>query len=166
MKISPTALTWIGAIGVVTTAVLSAVATPKVLRDLDAATDGKGEALTALETVRVAAPSYIPAAISGLTTLTCIFGADMLNKRRQAALMSAYIMLDNAYTEYRNRVKEKLGEETDAQILGEIEQDKLSEHETLLFYDMSLGEYFESQVELVKMEDGMECYIVNTSSIF
>lgn len=166
MKVSPTALTWIGAIGVVATAVLSAAATPKVLRDLDAATDEKGETLTPLETVRVAAPSYIPAAISGLTTLACIFGADTLNKRRQAALMSAYVVLDNAYTEYRNRVKEKLGEETDAQIIEEIEKDKLSDHETLLFYDMHLGEYFESTVELVKMEGGMECYIVNTSSIF
>lgn len=163
---APTVLTWLGAIGVVTTAVLSATATSKVLRDLEAAKDEKGDDLTTSEVVRVAAPSYIPTTLSGLTTLACIFGADVLNRRRQAALMSAYLMLDNAYTEYKNRVKEKLGEDVDAQIQEEMSQTTLPDCETVLFYDMHLGEYFESSVELVKMEGGMECYIVNTSSIF
>ena len=75
---SSTILTVIGATGMVATTVLAVSATPKVMRLLEEAEKEKGEELTMLETVCTAAPSYIPAAAVGVSTIACIFGANVL----------------------------------------------------------------------------------------
>ena len=162
---APTILTCLGAVGVVATAVLAVKATPKALEVLEAAKDEKGEDLTMLEKVNVAGPLYFPAALTGVATLVCIFGSNAINRKQQAALMSAYTMLDSTYKSYRHKVRELYGEEADAKVQEALEQDELVEPDKVLFYDMHLGEYFESEVELVRY-DGLECFVVNTSSIF
>ena len=164
---APTILTWLGAVGVVATAVLAVKATPKALQVLEAAKDEKGEDLTALEKINTAGPLYFPAALTCAATLACIFGSNALNKKRQAALMSAYTMLDSTYKEYRRKVRELYGEEADEKVRNELEKEaKLSETDKILFFDTSIGEYFESECELVVLDDGLECFVVNTSSIF
>lgn len=163
---APTILTWIGAVGVVTTAVLAVKATPKALQVLEAAKDEKGEDLTVLEKVNIAGPLYFPAALTCVATLACIFGSNAINKRQQASLMSAYTMLDSTYREYKRKVRELYGEEADAKIQEAIESEEYPEPNKILFFDMHLGEYFESECELVKLDDGLECFVVNTSSIF
>ena len=120
---SPTILTCLGAVGVVATAVLAVKATPKALEVLETARDEKGEDLTMLEKVDVAGPLYFPAALTGVATLACIFGADAINKRRQAALLSAYTMLDRTYKGYKRKVRELYGEEVDTKIQEELEQE-------------------------------------------
>ena len=102
---SPTILTCIGAVGTIATAIFTARATPKALQLLEEAENKKGEKLTALEKVRVAAPPYIPAALTCMASIACIFGANELNKRRQATLMSAYTLLNDAYYKYRHKTK-------------------------------------------------------------
>jgi hypothetical protein len=151
---------------VVTTAVLAVKATPKALQVLEAAKDEKGEDLTMLEKVNVAGPLYFPAALTGVATLACIFGSDALHRKQHQSLMSAYALLDSTYKGYKRKVKELYGEEADAKIQEELEKEKLVDSEKLLFYDMHLGEYFESECELVRFDDGLECFVVNTSSIF
>ena len=163
---APTILTCLGAVGMVTTVVLAVKATPKALEVLEAAKDEKGEDLTTLEKVNVAGPLYFPAALTGVATLACIFGSNALSQKRQASLMSAYTLLDNTYKNYRRKVRELYGEEADAKVKEALEQDELVEPDKVLFYDMHLGEYFESEVELVRLDDGLECFVVNTSSIF
>ena len=163
---APTILTWLGAVGVVTTAVLAVKATPKALQVLEAAKDEKGEDLTTLEKVNVAGPLYFPAALTGVATLACIFGADVLHRKQHQALMSAYALLDSTYRGYRRKVKELYGEDADKNVQEALEKEQLKEPEKLLFYDMHLGEYFESECELVRFDDGLECFVVNTSSIF
>ena len=101
---SSTILTCVGALGVVTTSVLAVKATPKALALIEAAKEEKGEELTPVETVQVAGPVYIPAIVTGVSTIACIFGANALNKRQQAALMSAYALLDSSYKEYKAKV--------------------------------------------------------------
>lgn len=164
---APTILTCLGAVGTVATAVLAVKATPKALQVLEAAKEEKGEDLTTLEKIDVAGPLYFPAALTCVATLTCIFGANALNQRRQAALVSAYTMLDSTYKEYKRKVKELYGEDAAARVEEELEKETLpADQRKILFFDMHLGEYFESECELVRMEDGLECFIVNTSSIF
>lgn len=161
---SSTILTCIGVIGVVGTSVMAVRATPKALRLINEATDEKGEKLTKLETVKVAGPAYVPSIIMGAATVSCVFGANVLNKRHQTALVSAYALVDNAYKEYRNKVKELLGEETDIQIQDAIAKDKREDidvyvpgcgsldcsGETVLFYESYRGKYFESTIEAVQ----------------
>lgn len=145
-----TILTCIGGVGVVTTSVIAVKVTPKALALLEEAKEEKGEDLTKLEIVKVAGPSYIPAVIAGTATIACIFGANMLNKRQQASLMSAYALLDSSYKEYKDKVVEVYGEEADSKIKEEIAKDKYEETDISvedgkqLFFDTFSGRYFKS----------------------
>ena len=122
-----TILTCIGGAGVVATTVLAVKATPKAIKLLEKAEEEKGEKLTKTEIVKVAGPVYIPTILSGASTIACIFGANILNKRKQASLMSAYALLDNSYKEYRGMVSELYGEEAEERIKSELAKDKYDE---------------------------------------
>lgn len=113
-KASPTILSGLSAAGVIVTSVLAVRATPKALRKIRADSktnhDGDPEAYSKLEAVKSAWVCYIPAAISGTATIFCIFGANVLNKRQQAALTSAYALLNDSYNNYKDKLKELYGE--------------------------------------------------------
>ena len=147
-----TILTCVGGAGVVATSVLAVKATPKAMALLENAKNEKGEELTKLEVVQVAGPAYIPSIITGVATLACIFGANALNKRQQAAITSAYALLDNSFKEYKKKTAELYGEDANANIRAEIAKDKYDENEfrelsKQLFYDDFSGRYFESTME-------------------
>ena len=149
---SSTILTCVGAAGVIATGVFSAKATPKALRLIEAAEEEKGDDLTKFEMVKVAAPVYIPAALIALSTVTCIFGANALNKRSQAALISAYTLLDSTYKEYREKVAEVYGKESEENIRNLIAKDKYEpsnkpDDEKQLFFDSFSMRYFEATIE-------------------
>ena len=152
-----TILTVVGGAGVVTTTVLGIKATPKAMMLLENAKEEKGEDLTKLEKVQVAAPVYIPTVISGAATLACIFGANMLNKRYQASLMSAYALLDNSYKEYKAKVEDLYGEDANEQITKKIAKDKYEKTEIkndeTLFYDEFSGRFFKSTVSKVSQAE-------------
>lgn len=150
-----TILTCVGGIGVVATAVVAAKDTPKAMQIIEKKTEEKGEDLTTIEKIKVAGPVYIPAVVIGVSTLACIFGANTLNKRTQASLMSAYALLNSSYNEYKNKVEELYGEGADARVKGEVARDKYNaddisrDDEKLLFYDYFSERYFESTMEEV-----------------
>ena len=136
---------------------LTAKATTKATKLLDKAKNEKGEELTKAEVFRVAAPVYIPPVMMGVSTIVCIFGANVLNKRYQASLVSAYAMMDQRYKSYRTKVEELYGEEADDLVKNEIAKDKYEEtgfvkefEDTQLFYEEFSERYFESTIEAVK----------------
>lgn len=152
-----TILTCVGGVGVVTTSVMAVKATPKALALIEEAKQEKGEELTKLEIVKVAGPTYIPSAVMGVATIACIFGANALNKRQQAALMSAYALLDNSYKDYKKKVGELYGEDADLKVRQELAKDDYDEEEDgseeddgkHLFYDQYSGRYFRATNETV-----------------
>lgn len=164
-----TILTVMGGAGAITTTILAVKATPKAIKLIEEAEEIKGEELTTMEKVQVAGTKYIPTIISGTATLACIFGANILNKRQQAALMSAYMLVDNSYKEYKEKVKELYGEETHQEIVNTIMIEKaedvyihsdciftscdLSVEENdgkpKMFYDEHSNRYFEATIEQV-----------------
>ena len=123
-----TILTVFGAIGVAATAVSAVKATPKATRILEKAKEEKGEKLTKLETISIAGPTYIPSILIGASTIACIFGANALNKRQQASLASLYSFIDSCYKEYRNKVKDTLGQDAEKQIIQSIAKDHYDEN--------------------------------------
>lgn len=157
---SSTILTCIGGAGVVATTVMAVKATPKALALLEEAKGEKGEELTKFEVVKTAGPAYIPTIVTGVTTLACIFGANALNKRQQASLISAYALVDNSFKEYKKKVVELYGEDADGRVREEIAKDKYVDQEfeiedpnKKLFYDEFSGRYFESTTEdVIKAE--------------
>lgn len=133
-----------------TTAVLAVRATPKAMRNVEEATVEKGEALTTMEVVMAAGPAYIPAVVAGAATIACVFGANTLNKRQQASLMSAYALLDNNFKNYQKKTEELYGEGASIRIREEVAKDDYEE-DTIkieegkeLFYDMYSNRYFQS----------------------
>lgn len=151
-KHSSTILTCLGAAGVVATSVLVAKETPKAEIAVTKATYKKGETLTKFEKFKTVAPIYIPSVIVGASTLACMFGANILNKKQQAALASAYALLDSSYKEYVGKVRELYGEEGDMKVRTEIAKDHYEEdmsvaREKLLFFDNHTLQFFESTIE-------------------
>ena len=152
---SPTILTCIGAAGVVGTAVLTGKAVVKASKLLEEAKEEKGEDLTPMETLQVAGPTYIPAVLTGVATITCIFGANTKKKKKQAALLSAYTLLDRSYKDYKEKVDELYGEGSDRNVRNKLAKDKYDENDISvdadkqLFYDEFSERYFESTMEKV-----------------
>lgn len=164
-----TILTCIGGAGVVATTVMAVKATPKALERINKAEKEKGEELTKFEKVKVAGKVYIPTAIIGAGTLACIFGANVLNKKQQASLISAYAFIDNSFKEYKNKLIELHGEDTHQEIIDAIAAEKAENvgirtpgfigqsklfvddqcGETRLFYDEFGERFFEATLEQV-----------------
>lgn len=165
---SSSILTGAAAIGLLATAVAAAVETPKAMTRLNIAKEKKGEDLTPVESVVTVAPAYIPAAIIGASTIACIFGANVLSQHKQAALASAYALADSTYRQYRGKVVELLGKDTDERIIDAIAKEKRNEDtiisssggfcalnslpytgEVVTFYDEFRGTYFEAPMDAV-----------------
>lgn len=169
-----TILTCVGSAGVIATTVMAVKATPKALQRIEAAEYIKGEELTTVEKVRVAGPVYIPTVIMGASTIACIFGANILNKRHQAALTSAYALLNTSYSDYKKKVKEIYGEEAHDHVQEELVKDKyvyedvsLEDENKELFYDMFSERYFESTLaDVIKAEYEINKKITNLGGAF
>lgn len=153
-KHSPTILTIVGAGGVIATSVLAVKATPRAMILLEEAKKEKGEELTAIEAVKAAWKPYVPAVITGATTIACIVGINCLSAKSQASLMSAYALLDNSYKEYRNKVSETYGEEAEINIRDEIIKSKYDANVEIQngaewFFDGLSMRYFKSTMDNV-----------------
>ena len=150
-----TILTCVGGVGVVATSIMAVKATPKATRLLEEAKKEKGENLTKFEVVKTAAPVYIPAIVAGVTTIACIFGANVLNQRKQASLMSAYALLDSSYKSFKTKVEELYGEDAIANVRSELAKDKYEETDVsvedgnILFYAVFSERYFETTMDKV-----------------
>lgn len=154
-----TILSCVGVIGVIATAVMAVKATPKAVELLEEVKEEKGEELTKTEVVKVAGPVYIPTVIVGVSTAVCVMSANMLNKHQQAALASAYALLNSSYTEYRGKVVELYGEDADDVVREEIAKDKYENTDIVvgednqLFYDAFSRRYFESTLYKVQQAE-------------
>jgi hypothetical protein len=59
---------------------------------------------------------YAPAIITGVASIACVLAAHGIMKRQQGALVAAYAALDATLRTYRDRVREELGEEKEAEL--------------------------------------------------
>lgn len=157
-RASPTILSCIAAIGTVATAVLAVKATPKAIEYIQMNTgynhDGVMEVPSKEEIVKATWKNYIPAAAVGLGTIVCILSANGLNRKQQATITSAYVLLENAYKEYKNKLKDIYGEETDTEVRKAVAKDNYTGDPDvtdgkLLFYDEYSNRYFERTMEEV-----------------
>lgn len=174
-KATPTILTCISAAGVVATAVLTAKATPKALKCIEAAKDAKsaktGGKLTRMETIGACWQCYAPAAVTGIATIGCIFSANVLNRRQQAALTSAYALVNRQFRDYKNKVKELYGQEAHERIMSSLAVEKPEapriygamsgkdfdfegvNDEPHLFYDAFSEQYFQATIPQVLLAE-------------
>lgn len=172
-KATPTILTCISAAGVVVTVVLAVKATPKALKCIEKEKEVKnaenGENLTRMETIAACWRCYIPAAATGIATIGCIFGANVLNRRQQASLVSAYALASRSFNNYKQKVKELYGEEAHKKVMASLAAEKSAKpplyagsltqmtslgfedagEEERLFYDAISDRYFQATISQV-----------------
>ena len=163
VKHSPGILTGIGIAGMVTTTVLAVKATPKALELIEEEKDALDvDELTMAETVKATWKVYVPAAVTGVTSVACLIGASATNAKRNAALATAYKISETALTEYKEKVVETLGEKKEKHIREEIDKDRvknnpvskneviITAHGSTLCYDAFGGRYFNSDMETIR----------------
>lgn len=151
-----------GIVGMLTTTVIAVRATPKALRLIEEAKEEKGEELTKLETVKAAAKVYIAPTITAVTSTACIIGASKINRRRNAALATAYAISEAALNEYKDKVIATIGEKKESEIQDAIAKDHINrnpvnqneviitEKGNTLCYDITSGRYFKSDIDKIK----------------
>ena len=166
-KRSPEILTGLGIAGMISTTVLAVQATPKALDLIARAEDkkfdnGHGNKLTVSEKMKVAWKPYIPAAITGIASISCIIGASSVHAKRNAAIAAAYNLSQSALTEYKEKVVETIGEKKEQAIKDKISKDKIkkdpvSKSEVIvtgkgntLCYDAFNSRYFYSDIDQIK----------------
>lgn len=124
-KNGSTILTCLGAGGMIATVVLAVRATPRAMKACFVERVKKGdEELTVFETVKAGAPAFVSTALCGTATLVCIFGANVLDKRHQASIATAYVAIEGAYQAYRGKVDQIFGPGTDRMIQNALAQEE------------------------------------------
>lgn len=127
-KHSPEILIGIGITGMITTTVLAVKATPKALKLIEAKKQElEVEKLTPVDTVKTTWKCYVPAAISGAVSIACLIGSHSVNARRNAALATAYKLSETAFTEYRDKVVETIGEKKERTVRDKIAEQHVQE---------------------------------------
>lgn len=159
---SPEILAGIGIAGMITTVVLAVKATPKALTLIDEASNEKNAELTRMEVVKAAWKPYVPAIITGVMSTTCMIGSVHIGTRRIAAISTAYKLTETAFSEYKDKVVETIGEKKEKTIKEKLDKDKVdqnpvtnrevivTEKGNTLCYDCISGRYFKSDIEKIK----------------
>ena len=128
-KHSPELLTGIGIAGMITTTVLAVRATPKALSLIENKREelypDSTQKLTPVETVKTTWKCYIPAAVTGVTSVACLIGASSVNARRNAALATAYNLSATALSEYKEKVIETIGEKKERDIRDKVAEERI-----------------------------------------
>ena len=154
-KATPTILSIVAVAGVVGTAVMAVLATPKAEKKIE---EAKKDKLSKVETFIFVAPVYLPSIGLGIGTITCILGANALNKKQQASLISALALGNRSFVEYKNKTANMLGADGEKEIRAEIAKDHLKDvnleeplyDDEALFYESYSGRYFTSKMKDVR----------------
>lgn len=162
-KRGPEILTGVGIAGMVTTTVLAVKATPKAVRLIEEKKKAEHlDKLPPVDVVKVTWRCYIPAAVTATMSTACLIGASSVNVRRNAALYSAYKLSETAFSEYKEKVVETIGEKKDKAIKEQIAKDKVEKNPVskteifvtgkgdTLFLDPMSNRYFTSDIEKIR----------------
>lgn len=68
---------------------------------------------------------YAPAVLVSTASITCLLGAHGIMKKRNAAITAAYNLVAGHFTDYRNRVRDKYGEDEDRYFYDGLKTEKL-----------------------------------------
>lgn len=160
---SPEILTGIGITGLLSTTVLAVKATPKALQLIDEKKEEMNtDELTNTEVVKTCWKCYIPAAVTASVSVACLIGANSVNSKRNAVLATAYKLSESAFSEYKEKVIETIGEKKEEEVRdkiakGRIEKNPVESNEVIitgkgdvLCYDIVSGRYFKSDVDKIR----------------
>lgn len=165
---SPGILTGLGVAGTITTIVLTGRAAFQV--GMDASTQyhealKEGEPLPEhlLENkhlIKTYWKEFIPPAISGVMTVTCIIAANHIGSRRAAAIAAAFKLSEQLTEEYKERVIKTLGAQKEEKMRSDLAKDRMEAAggaeniiivgPEVIFYDEMSGRFFKNEMEKVR----------------
>lgn len=162
-KHRPEILTWIGIDGMVLTSVLAVKVTPKALRLIEEKKEEvDDEVLTKREIIKATWKCYIPAAVTCAVSIACLIGANSVNAKRNAALATVYKLSETAFSDYREKVIETIGEKKEQTVKDKIAEDRvrrapvqnnevfITEKGNTLCLEPLSGRYFKSDIDKIK----------------
>lgn len=164
-----------GVVGTVATAVLAGRAgfkAAEIIRDkelehihsepVDGVIDSNNSTmgLSTTKKIKLVWPHFVPPVITGTATITAIVMSHRMSSAKIAGLAAAYGLAERNFSEYKEKVAEKLTGPKQTQIDDEIAQDRVNrtkgyenivvvEGEVLCF-DEPTGRYFRSSMENIK----------------
>lgn len=131
---SPSILTGLAVVGILTTTYLAVKSTPKALEAINEAKSNlKGSSeeevqLRPVDYVRICWPFYVSTGLMMSATITCIVGSNAISKKRQVALIGAYSLTETAFREYREKVAEQFGKNKEQKVRDEVAKDRVDKH--------------------------------------
>lgn len=160
-------MTALGVSGTITTAYLAAQAGMKHERIIARTPKAPWQ-----EDAKLVWKLYIPPAVSAAVTIGCIIGAAKVSARRTAAITAAYSIGEKAFTEYKEKVIEKIGENKERAVRDEIAQERVEKNPpqsvivagsgSVLCFEMYTGRYFTSDMEtLRKAQNDINAKLMN-----
>lgn len=178
-KNSPTILTAIGISGMFASTIFAVEATPKALKLIEEKKkELKVEKLAPIDTVKTVWKCYIPSAVTGVLSATCIVGANSVHAKRNAALATAYTISETALREYKDKVVETIGEKKEQMVRDAIAKDKveknpvskseviITEKGNTLCFDPWSSRYFKSDPEkLRRAVNDLNYQLINEGSV-
>lgn len=174
---SPSLLTAVGALGVVTTSVLTAKASFRAVRLIDEDEARGGVSDDPKKNLRrrtnLVWREFVPPVVVGVVTLAAIIGANHIGGRRAAAFATAYKLSEKMAEEYRQKVVDTIGREKEDLLRGELTKDRvgrvpgvetivLGEGE-IVFYDEWSGRAFKKTIDEVHNAVNQLNYQINQS---
>ena len=175
-KHSPEILIGVGIAAGITAGISAVMATPKALtlieeekRDrrkeaMKNSIDGmvyEPEPITKLDMVELTWKIYLPSVALAALSVVSIISSNRISSRRTAALAAAYSLSETAFSEYKDKVAETIGEKKAGIIEEKVAQDQIKKipmlpdeieetgHGEFLFLDPKSGRYFRSSKEFI-----------------
>lgn len=170
---STTILTAAGVVGTVATAVLAGRAGIKaadIIREEELkhihpegttdAIDSDTMGLSRGKKIMLAGPQFIPAVVTGGVTVGCIIMSHRMSAQKAAALAAAYGIVQRDFSEYKDKVNEKLTGAKKEQVKDELAQDRVNnstgyekivviDGNEVLCYDEPNDRYFRGTMEKI-----------------
>lgn len=160
---SPKILTGLGIAGMVTSTILAVKATPKAIELIkDRKEELKVDKLEPVDIIKTTWKEYIPTVAISISSIACLIFASDINHRRNAALATAYSLSERAFSKYKEKVIETIGERKEKNIHDSIKQDEVKDNKIdskqviitsngdTLCLDSTSGRYFKSNIESIK----------------
>lgn len=169
---APAIMTTVSVVGVASTALLTARASFKASQVLqeeksklqwDTIEDPEPKQdLELKEKIKLTWPIYIPPATIAAITVANVIMLNRTGARRAAAATALYTVTDKAFTEYKAKVVEKIGETKEQTVRDEVAQDNVTKNPPkdreviitgsgdVLCYDTITGRYFNSDIETIR----------------
>lgn len=170
-KYGPVVLSILSVFGTIATAAEAVRVTPKALQLIEEDSkknhDGDSKAYSKSEAIKSAWKCYIPAAALGVSTIACILGANALNKKQQAMLMSGYALVKNSYDDLKIKLRELYGEEIYNTVVDSIMKEKCDEihiSDSCNGTSLDFGEDFEPEITRTFYDSFSQRYFETTIS--